>query len=74
MKLLYNIGRRACILILLGASAIGSHAQNIRFERLSLEDGLSQSTINAIIQDQQGFMWFATQDGPQVSDMVQYSP
>ncbi len=36
---------------------------NLRFDRLSIEDGLSQSTIFAILQDRQGFMWFGTQDG-----------
>jgi ligand-binding sensor domain-containing protein len=34
-----------------------------RFNHLSIKDGLSQSTINDILQDQRGFMWFATQDG-----------
>ncbi|MFT4925647.1 MAG: signal transduction histidine kinase/ligand-binding sensor domain-containing protein [Phenylobacterium sp.] len=34
-----------------------------RFERLSLEDGLSQASIYSIVQDNQGFMWFATEDG-----------
>lgn len=34
-----------------------------RFERIGLEDGLSQSVIYDIIQDRKGFMWFATQDG-----------
>ena len=37
--------------------------QNIRFKRLSIEDGLSQSTVEAIVQDQMGFMWFGTEDG-----------
>lgn len=36
---------------------------SLQFERLSLEEGLSQSSINFIIQDSQGFMWFGTQDG-----------
>ncbi len=35
----------------------------LRFRRLSLEEGLSQSTINHIIQDQNGFLWIATEDG-----------
>ena len=34
-----------------------------KFETLSIKDGLSQGMINAIIQDQYGFMWFATNDG-----------
>jgi signal transduction histidine kinase/ligand-binding sensor domain-containing protein len=33
------------------------------FQRVSNYDGLSQGTINCIIQDQQGFMWFGTMDG-----------
>ena len=35
----------------------------MRFVRIGVDDGLSQGTVNAIIQDPQGFMWFATQDG-----------
>jgi ligand-binding sensor domain-containing protein len=36
---------------------------NIRFEHLSVEHGLSQVTVSCILQDSQGFMWFGTQDG-----------
>lgn len=36
---------------------------NIKFERISLEEGLSQSVVYSIVQDAQGFMWFGTQDG-----------
>ncbi|NIW80717.1 MAG: histidine kinase, partial [Calditrichae bacterium] len=35
----------------------------IKFERVSLKDGLSQSAVFSILQDRQGFMWFATQEG-----------
>ncbi len=34
-----------------------------RFERLSLEQGLPQSSVLALIQDHKGFLWFGTQDG-----------
>ena len=37
--------------------------QNNLFEHITTSDGLSQSTVNAIIQDQRGFMWFGTNDG-----------
>ena len=35
----------------------------VQFENLSIDDGLSQSMVNAMIQDQRGFLWLATQDG-----------
>ncbi|MGB2960616.1 MAG: two-component regulator propeller domain-containing protein [Bacteroidota bacterium] len=35
----------------------------MKFDRISLEEGLSQSTVNTIVQDGQGFLWFGTQDG-----------
>ncbi len=40
-----------------------SAMQDLTFRRLTLEDGLSQSSIACIVQDAQGFMWFGTEDG-----------
>jgi ligand-binding sensor domain-containing protein/signal transduction histidine kinase len=41
-----------------------SHAQsNVQFNHITNVDGLSQSTVQAIIKDHYGFMWFGTQDG-----------
>jgi two-component system sensor histidine kinase ChiS len=37
--------------------------QNLRFEPISVERGLSHSTVNCILQDSKGFMWFGTDDG-----------
>ncbi len=37
--------------------------KNIRFTRLSTEDGLSQTKISQIVQDDQGFMWLGSQNG-----------
>jgi ligand-binding sensor domain-containing protein/signal transduction histidine kinase len=36
---------------------------NIRFEQISIEHGLSQSSVYSIFQDQKGFLWFGTEDG-----------
>ncbi len=36
---------------------------NIRFNHLTVSDGLSQSAVTCILQDKSGFMWFGTQDG-----------
>lgn len=38
-------------------------APDFKFTHLSIEDGLSQSTVTTILQDRHGFMWFGTQDG-----------
>ena len=36
---------------------------NVRFEHLTSEQGLSQNTVLCVFQDRRGFMWFATRDG-----------
>ena len=38
-------------------------AQTLNFDRLTLADGLSESTVLAIAQDADGFMWFGTREG-----------
>ncbi len=36
---------------------------DLRFERLAVEDGLPHATVLSVMQDRQGFMWFATANG-----------
>jgi signal transduction histidine kinase/ligand-binding sensor domain-containing protein/DNA-binding response OmpR family regulator len=33
------------------------------FEHLTMRDGLSQSTVNSMLQDSQGYLWLATENG-----------
>ena len=47
---------------LVGISAF-SQAPNLKFKHITTEQGLSNSTIEAIYQDSRGFMWFGTRDG-----------
>ena len=37
--------------------------QPLRFERFTLEDGLSQNTVFTLLQDHQSHLWIGTQDG-----------
>jgi signal transduction histidine kinase/ligand-binding sensor domain-containing protein len=37
--------------------------QNIKLKKLSVEDGLSNSYVNCLLQDKVGFIWFGTDDG-----------
>ncbi|HEX9971972.1 MAG TPA: two-component regulator propeller domain-containing protein, partial [bacterium] len=45
------------------ANHLNAQPQNISFECLTLDQGLSQSTVATIVQDDDGFMWFGTIDG-----------
>ncbi|MEO6302058.1 MAG: two-component regulator propeller domain-containing protein [Bacteroidia bacterium] len=43
--------------------ALNSYAQQLRFKKITNEEGLSTNYVTSIIQDEKGFMWFGTQDG-----------
>lgn len=43
-------------------------APSYYFRTLDINEGLSQSTVNAILQDQEGFMWLGTKDGLNLYD------
>ncbi len=45
-----------------------SSVPNLYLEHLSVEDGLSQGTINAILADKNGFVWLATDNGLNIYD------
>ncbi|MES2775050.1 MAG: two-component regulator propeller domain-containing protein [Bacteroidota bacterium] len=56
----------ACLWLTLSAYhgiAQSNHLENIPFQGLTINDGLSQGMVNKIIQDRHGFMWFASKDG-----------
>ena len=59
LKYIKNIKLMPLIFLLVNQAFL----QNVRFEHLTIENGLSQNTINCIFQDSRGFMWFGTQDG-----------
>ncbi len=60
-----SIGRRLFICLVLIIILVSNiPAQNaIRFNHLTVRNGLSQSAVNCIFQDNKGFLWIGTQDG-----------
>ncbi|MEW6731938.1 MAG: two-component regulator propeller domain-containing protein [Acidobacteriota bacterium] len=62
---MFRIAKIGLMLLLLVVFSGSTQAQQrtVRFEHLSLSQGLSQNTITSMLQDQQGFIWFGTQDG-----------
>ena len=61
--------RRVCEVVLLlflllpGGPAAAAPAPTLRFDQLSVEQGLAQESVLAIAQDRQGYMWFGSQSG-----------
>ena len=57
------------LLLLLWIFFPGIYAQNLEshltrdFHLLTVEDGLSQNTVNCILKDRYGYMWFGTRSG-----------
>lgn len=57
------MGKFYSLVFVLCCGVLLGRAQSIHFDRLDINDGLSQNTVTSIIQDDKGFMWFGTKDG-----------
>ncbi len=53
--------------------ALFAQTMNLRFNHLSVADGLSNSTIQCILQDRRGYMWFGTSNGLNRYDGYQFT-
>lgn len=47
----------------LKANALTNNKKNIVFNRITVDDGLSQTTVQYLFQDSKGYMWIGTVDG-----------
>lgn len=64
MNLLYTKSIISFILILITINLFGDNEKVYQNDkRIILQEGLSQSRILSIIEDERGFMWFGTADG-----------
>src|SRR5258708_4411531 len=54
---------RPYLFLLLLVIGFNAFSQNLKFEHLGTDEGLSQSNITCMLQDRNGFMWFGTHDG-----------
>ena len=71
-----NSKQRSINLLISALLIIVSHcySQNtFKFEHLNTENGLSQSDVNAIFQDDKLFMWFGTHDGLNRFDVYNFT-
>lgn len=51
------------LILIIWKTAVPLFAQEFLYEPLTVEDGLSQSSVLCITQDQKGFIWVGTRDG-----------
>jgi len=59
--------------LLILSAPLGAQAPDIKFDCLTLDQGLSQTTVLAIAQDHTGFLWFGTVDGLNQFDGYHFS-
>lgn len=59
---LYLMTIACCSLIILLPTRLEAQS-GFRFTVENVASGLSQNTVNAVLHDQNGLYWFATQDG-----------
>ena len=50
------------IIIIVGLNSY-SQKPDLDFKHITINDGLSQSAINCLMQDSEGFIWIGTQGG-----------
>ena len=58
-----NLPLPSILLLLFIFLSLPVQAESLRFKTLNSVNGLPQNTVRAIAQDQNGLMWFATEDG-----------
>jgi ligand-binding sensor domain-containing protein/signal transduction histidine kinase len=55
--------RAALVVLIAFPTCLFSQGLPLDFETLTVEDGLPQNSVTALLQDRKGFIWVGTQDG-----------
>src|SRR5688500_18381126 len=63
---------RSSILLFALAFPVLCFSQNLRFEHIGTEDGLSQMNVTCIMQEDRGFIWVGTDGGLNRYDGYQF--
>jgi|LGOV01.1.fsa_nt_gb ligand-binding sensor domain-containing protein len=63
MKIALKILLFTILLAAVPASELSARENHIRFNHLTIRQGLSSNSVTGIVQDDQGFMWFGSYDG-----------
>lgn len=70
---IYRLKVLAVLFFILFSTHCYSQNEEIKFQRLTVENGLSHNNVYSIIQDKEGYMWFGTQDGLNRYDGYKFS-
>lgn len=54
---------KAWLMLILTLLPLQMKGQDVRFQHINVDNGLSQNSITSMIQDSQGFIWFGTEYG-----------
>ncbi|WP_291727525.1 two-component regulator propeller domain-containing protein [Bernardetia sp.] len=57
---------------MIGLFSVAYAQQNMSFEHITIDDGLSQNTPNVFFQDSRGLLWIGTQDGLNMYDGIKF--
>ena len=65
MLLRFSFNKNFILILIILLQCFKLEAQNIhpKFKHINNEDGLSNSTVESVLQDHRGFMWFGTRNG-----------
>jgi PAS domain S-box-containing protein len=62
-RLIFSMLLMLCQILSFRQNMVFSQTDRSKIEHISVNEGLSQSTVFCILQDSQGFMWFGTRTG-----------